>query len=133
MDVLVVESLGGLGVGCLVRDGEWGADSRLGHKKKKPGGARRVDARIYEGKFSSFGRTCQDNNFWTFDWFGMNSRVEERFLRSGTARPAVPPVEMTVSCWPRRVGDTLARQAVLGAGCFAVPAKHVGLDLDRLV
>ena len=41
---------------------EWSKDWRLGHKKKKPGGARRLDASIYEPEYSPLGRTCQDNN-----------------------------------------------------------------------
>jgi len=42
--------------GSGVRARDWGI------KKKRPGGARRLDASIYEGEYSPLGRTCQYNN-----------------------------------------------------------------------
>jgi hypothetical protein len=69
------------GSGARIRD--WGI------KKKKPGGARRLDASIYEGEYSPFGRTCQDNNLVESGFYpreaGEEGEGKERFLTPRTA------------------------------------------------
>jgi len=72
-------------------DVRWGSGARIrdrNTKKKRPGGARRLDANIYDGKYSPFGRTCQDNNLLGRGFFGRGAgEGEERLIAQKACDP----------------------------------------------